>query len=124
VASLALDGSPGAATLTLADVGGGTGHVAADVSAASCNLPLCQVTVVEPSVAMAAKAEERGLRTEVADAVAWARGGDEREAFDRVLFKEVRGAVADCAFVDPFDSSPPCSPSIYPPIIISICMYI
>jgi len=76
--------------MTLADVGGGTGHVAADISAAAQGiLPTSQVTVVEPSPAMAAKAAERGLQTVVADAAVWAQGGDAHGVFDRVLFKEV-----------------------------------
>jgi len=76
--------------MSLADVGGGTGHVAADISAAAQGtLPASQITVVEPSPAMAAKATERGLQTVVADAVDWAQGGDANGVFDRVLLKEV-----------------------------------
>jgi hypothetical protein len=60
----------------------------------------------------------------VADAVAWARGGDEREAFDRVLFKEVKDAVADCAFVYPFDSSPVRPFYIFPQYNIYMYLYL
>ena len=98
VDSLALGNIDAAAILKLADVGGGTGHVASDIAVVG-GVPSSGITVVEPSPAMAAKASERGLSTVVADAIEWASGGEETsDLFDRILFKEVDNVtfVATC----------------------------
>lgn len=73
--------------LTLADVGGGTGHVTCALAAAArlAAPPL----VADPSAAMLSAAAARGgLRVQQCDALAFAAAPD-GEQFDRVLLKEV-----------------------------------
>jgi len=80
--------------LSICDVGGGTGHIAAALSSASSGggvgdaAAIANFCVVEPSASMAAQAEARGLHTVVSDAVDWASEGGGPK-YDRILFKEV-----------------------------------
>jgi protein-L-isoaspartate O-methyltransferase len=87
--STALSFGPG---LTLADIGGGTGHTAVALATlANKNTAnervFSDMTVVEPSDALRHIADSRGVKTSHLDAVSWANL--EQAPVDRILMKEV-----------------------------------
>lgn len=85
----ALDFGPG---IKLADVGGGSGHVAMSLSQLA-HSPTGGgsefITVVEPSESLRTLAQAKSIRTSPLDAVTWACSSDEVEVFDRILMKEM-----------------------------------